>query len=134
MADFMPNPAEGGEDHLSVNSREVETTEMIAQYYAAAFQAGSRPVGICTRSVRKYNELAKKSRCIVTFNLGNRLWEFTERNGNIAQAYKYRPVSATESRVSSKSHCGVEFIRAFGELELRNFARRLALVTKIERV
>jgi hypothetical protein len=131
-ADFMPNP---GDDHLSVNSLEVETKRMIALYYAAAFQANLRPVGICTRPVRKYNEVAKKSQCTIAFNTTGRLWEFTDRDGKSAQAYKHRPVRATHTYpFSSESHCGVEFVRAFEELQLRHFARRLANVTKIERV
>jgi len=123
-ADFLPNP---GDDHLSVNSLEVEAKASVAEYYAAAFQRDARPVGICTHSVREYNEVAKKAQCPIRSVGTPTTWEFDDTNGKSAAAYRHRPVSWNANYpFESRSHCGVEFVRALSDLKLRFLARRLA--------
>ena len=129
--DFLPNP---GDEHLSVQSPEIQSREEICRYYSAALNSGASPVGVCVHQVRKYSEVGRKSGIDVTFNRSTAIWEFNEK-GKPTPAYVHRPVHSRPSFPHScPSHCGVEFVRAFDELQSRRFARRMAALGKVQHV
>ncbi len=107
------------EKYLSVNSTEVETIKQIAQTYATKFESGTRPVAIACPKIASYNEAAEKVGIAVSFNGTTSEWEFQE-GSKPAVAYRHR-----RSEVN-KSHCGVEFIRAFDDVSAFRFAVRVA--------
>ena len=121
---FMPNP---GDNHLSVNSLELETRAQIAKYYADVFGNEDGRVAVCMHAVLEYNDSGKKAGCWIAFNRAESIWEFPEISGQTAAAYRHRPVKRRpEFPFASASHCGVEFVRALADLKLRQFARRMA--------
>jgi hypothetical protein len=120
---FMPNP---GDDHLSVNSLEVETLQQIAEYYGGALGNEDGNVAVCIHTVLEYSDSGKKAGCWIEFNRAASAWEFSEINGLRAAAYRHRPVHHSEGfPYASWSHCGVEFVRVLADVKLRQFARRL---------
>ena len=121
---FMLNPEE---DHLSVNSLEVEPEQQIAEYYASVWGHEDRKVPICVHTIFEYNDSGKKAGCSIWFNQLDSRWQFAETNGTPAAAYRHRPVfRKPDFPYESRSHCGVEFVRALSDLKQRQFARRLA--------
>jgi hypothetical protein len=121
---FMPNP---GEDHLSVNSLELESAEQIAEYYGDALGSEDGKVAIVTHTVREYNDSGKKAGCWIEFYKADSTWVFPEISGQQAVAYRHRPVKRSEEYpYTSWSHCGVEFVRALADVKVRQFARRMA--------
>jgi hypothetical protein len=130
QADFLPNP---GDHHLSVQSLEIEARAEICRFYSAAFNGGEFPVGICVHQVQRYSELGRKSGVDVKFNRVG-AWEFIE-NGRATPAYRHRPVlPKPDFPFSCPSHCGVEFVRGFDALQSRKFARRMAVIGKVQHV
>lgn len=107
------------EDHLSVNSDEVETENQIAATFAAKFHGGSRPVSISGPTVADYNAAAESVGMSVSFDAAKGCWVFG-RGGDRSEAYKHRPKSG------NRSHCGVEYIRTFDDLSDFKFAVRMA--------
>lgn len=112
----MPNP---GDTHLSVNSVELEGLNSIATYYSEVFQNGGGMVAIASRKIYEYNSAAKEGGVHVAWDRTDESWLFND-GGRPQSAYKYRPTT------KSKSHCGVETVRAMNELAAKKFARRLA--------
>lgn len=122
VAAFISNPMD---DHLSVNSLEVEMLVEIAEYYRNEFQDGDGEVAICTHKIHKYNDVGRKSGATIQYNKSTSQWEFFKKH-EFAPAYMHRPVRTHGSRSPSPSHCGVEFVANFDEIKEHNFARRMA--------
>jgi hypothetical protein len=112
--------------HLSVNSRELETVAEIASYYRKILQGDEGEVAFCLHRVYRYVENGKKAGAALRTNT-DRAWCFDESDSE-TPAFKHRPItrSRSDSRPSSPSHCGVEFIRTLTETQQRAFARRMA--------
>lgn len=115
------------EDHLSVNSTEVETINQIAQTYATKFEAEMRPVAVACPKVASYSAAADKVGVTITFNRATDYWEFQE-GGAATVAYKHR------SRENNKSHCGVEYVRIFDDPKDFRFAVRVARSAKYKMI
>ena len=107
------------EKYLSVNSTEVETINQIAQTYATKFESGTRPVSVACPKVASYNEAADQVGIVISFDATTNNWEFQER-GTLAVAYKYRRSEG------NRSHCGVEYVKAFDDMSDFRFAVRIA--------
>jgi len=116
-AAFLPNP---GEDHLSVNSLEVESLPTIAEHYRRDLQKDEQKVAIACRKVYAYNKGASVAGISVIRNQAIGKWMFLHE-GAPTPAYKLRATPL------SMSHSGVEFIRAFhDEISKKRFSRRMA--------
>ncbi len=107
------------EDHLSVNSDEVETINQIAQTYATQFESGIRPVAVACPKVAEYNEAAIRVGITISFNTATKNWEFKD-GGAPTEAYSHR------KKQDNKSHCGVEYVRVFDDRDDFRYAVRLA--------
>lgn len=106
------------EDHLSVNSTEVETIKQIAQTYAEIFESSFRPVAVAAPIVADYNESAKKVGVTISQNSTSNDWKFQDTD-ELSVAYRHR------GREGNRSHCGVEFVRAFSDIQDFKFAVRI---------
>ncbi len=102
-AAFLPNP---GENHLSVNSLEVESLPTIAEHYRRDLQKDDQKVAIACRKVYAYNKGASVAGVSVIRDKAIGKWMFLYE-GVPTPAYKLRATPI------SSSHSGVEFIRAF---------------------
>jgi len=112
-------------DHLSVNSLEVESMKEIAAYHQWLWQSSQGPVALCIHKVHQYSEAGKRSGVQIAYDRQSSKWEFSTGEKQ-EEAYKHRPVRsvATHPR-ASPSHCGVEFVRILAEHGALKFARRL---------
>ena len=115
---FMRNP---GDTYLSVNSSEIESLKVIANYYRETFQGGAGTVAIASRKVWEFNSAARAAGVLVGFNKSNKLWEFNSTLGT-QTAYKHIPQTR---QPKSWSHCGVMYSINFDNLAEKKFARRL---------
>ena len=114
---FLANP---GEDHLSVNSMEVESLPTIADHYRRDLQKDDQKVAIACRKVYAYNKGTSVAGISVIWNKAAGKWMF-RHEGVLTPAYKLRATPL------SRSHSGVEFIRAFhGEISKKRFSRKMA--------
>jgi hypothetical protein len=131
IAAFEPDHLKKAEpvanSHLSVNSAEIESLEDIAEYHRLNWQNGKGKIALSVHKVFDYCDCARKSSVSVTMSPNNGEWEFLDFDAKMAPAYRHRPVSPNpKNQLGSKSHCGVEFVRAFDEYKSTQFARRLA--------
>ena len=127
VAAFLPDePSEKPEeDHLSVNSLEIETMAQIAAYHRWRAQGDRGKVALCIHKVLDYTDAGKKAGIPVTYNQETASWEFREGR-KVSAAYKHRPVRAVHNHPRpSPSHCGVEFARLLSDNDAAKFARRL---------
>ena len=116
-AAFVPNPSD---NHLSVNSLEIETPQDIATYYRNRFQNGNGKVAIACRKISDYNTAASHAGIIIKFNKLDGKWEYYT-GGSPKEAYKHRHTHV------SYSHCGVEFLKGDTVyLTIKEIARRLS--------
>jgi hypothetical protein len=126
-AAFIDEPSVDPDDHLSVNSLELETLKQIAAYHRWRAQSDLGKVALCEHQVREYSEAGAKSGVPITYDLESSQWQFSSRSGKLEPAYRYRPVRPYGGNADgSPSHCGVEFKRAFNEHKAAQFARRLS--------
>ncbi|HEV2156362.1 hypothetical protein [Bradyrhizobium sp.] len=130
MTAFEPDHINSSEtianSHLSVNSTEVESLDQIADYHRLNWQDGKGKAALCVHTVFEYCDVARKSAVAVEHN-SEGIWEFRDYDGKAAEAYRHRPVMpAAKNPLGSKSHCGVEFVRALDEYRATQFARRLS--------
>jgi hypothetical protein len=107
------------EDHLSVNSLEVETAGQIAQTYAERFEQGRRPVAIASPNIRSFNGAAGSVGLSITFDTATGTWNFMD-GGIRSAAYLHRPKN------NNVSHSGVEFVRTLHDFAEFKFAVRVA--------
>ncbi len=113
--------------HLSVNSTEVESLKEIADFHRQNWQEGRGKAALSVHKIFDYCDSARKSSVPITLNGASGIWEFADYDSKTAPAFRYRPVKPTsKNSLGSKSHCGVEFVRAFDEYRSTQFARRLA--------
>ena len=114
-AAFLRNP---GDEYLAVNSVEIDSLPEIAAHYRRDLQENNQTVAIASLKILAYNRGALIAGISVA--KGNATWVFTFQ-GSVLPAYKLRITHL------SKSHCGVEFVRAFScELAEKKFARKMA--------
>jgi hypothetical protein len=117
---FHLNP---GEEYLSVNSLEIESTQQIAKCYLALFGTSTRGVPLCTHKIAHYLKSAKDVGLIIA--AGQSSWEFVA-DGKQRLAFTHDPIQKQSTRPASPSHCGVRFVRFLDELQQRKFARGMA--------
>jgi hypothetical protein len=127
VATFLPDPPSSNpaNDHLSVNSLEVESIKEIAAYHRWKWQGNSGKVALCIHKVHEYSDVGRKSGISITYDRKLSKWQFSSM-GKQEDAYKHRPVRAYDNPLGSPSHSGVEFTRALREHEAARFARRLS--------
>lgn len=106
--------------HLSVNAVDIEGIDIIADQFRR--RQGSGEVAVCTHKVQRYLEGAKKQGFSVTSNPAL-TWAFAGPAG-VESAFRHRPTQI------SKSHSGVEFIRALPDVKQKSLARYLARYPK----
>jgi hypothetical protein len=124
VATFLDPPsANPGNDHLSVNSLEVETMGEITAYFRWLWQGGTGRVGVCVHKVYEYTDAGKKCEIAILYNRHSSNWSF---GAKLEDAFKHRPVSRPDYPPGLRSHSGVEFVRALKEHKAAQFARRLA--------
>jgi hypothetical protein len=94
VATFLPDPpsANPANDHLSVNSLEVETMKKIAGYHRWKWQGGAGKVALCVHKVHEYNEAGKKCGIPIMYDWQSSKWQFWSSAGKQEDAYKHRPV------------------------------------------
>jgi len=128
VATFLPDPpsANPENDHLSVNSIEVESIERIATYHRSKWQGNNGEVALCVHKVFDYSDAGKKCGVQVSYDWASAKWKFRADAKNVEDAYKHRPVLGSHILLNSPSHCGVEFTRALKEHAAGRFARRLS--------
>jgi len=114
------------DEHLSVNSLEVESLSVIAAYHRWRAQEGAGDVALSVHKVHIYSETGKKAEVQVDYSRQALRWEFLAKNGSKEIAYRHRPVRRHSNPLGSPSHCGVEFVRAFSEYAATQFARRMS--------
>ena len=127
VAAFLPDqPAEDPKkEYLSVNSLELERIDVVAAYHRALWQQGSGKVALSVHKVFEYSDAARKCGVDLNYDRESTTWKF--RNGSKQEvAYKHHPVLGSHIPLNSKSHSGVEFIRALDEYAADKFARRMA--------
>jgi hypothetical protein len=134
VAAFEPDHIKKSEpidnSHLSVNSTEVESLQQIADYHRQNWQDGKGKAALSIHKIFDYCDSARKSSVSLTQNAQG-VWEFVDFNSKVSEAYRHRPVMPNSNNpLGSKSHCGVEFVRAFDEYRASQFARRLASKSK----
>jgi hypothetical protein len=125
---FEPDPptADPGNDHLSVNSLEIESIAQIAAYHRLNWQNDTGIVALSEHQIHDYNDAGRKASATILYNRNDECWEFIENNLS-SPAYKHRPVKpVSKNTLGSKSHCGVEFVRVFNLYYGTRFARHLA--------
>lgn len=115
------------ENHLSINSDEVETINQIAQTYALKFESGMRPVAVACPKLESYNDAASKAGITIVFNDVKDIWEFQEGT-MVSEAYRFW------SKTNNKSHCGVEYVRAFDDQSDFRFAVRISRAAKYRKI
>jgi len=126
VATFLPDPPSNTpeKDYLSVNSLEVESIAIIATYHRQKWQSGNGKVALTLHKVFEYSNAGKKCGVSLIYNRAIRQWKF--RNGTKEEdAYKHHPVLGSHLPLNSKSHSGVEFVRAMDEYSADKFARRM---------
>jgi hypothetical protein len=128
VATFLPDPpsANPGNDHLSVNSLEVETMTEIAAYHRWKWQNNMGDVALCVHKVHEYSDAGKKSGIQVTYDKPSAKWMFAADGAKPEEAYRHRPVHIHNNPLGSPSHSGVEFARALRQHKAAQFARRLS--------
>ena len=128
VAAFLPDPpsADPANDHLSVNSLEVESIDEIAAYHRWKWQSNAGRVALCVHKVHDYNDAAKKSEVPVIYDPELSKWQFSSGGSKLEDAYRHRPVPMHNNPLGSPSHSGVEFARALKGHNAGKFARRLS--------
>jgi hypothetical protein len=127
---FEPDPLLPGVDandqHLSVNSLEVETVDEIAAYHRLNWQANKGKVALSEHQVHHYTDAGRKCSAVIDYNQTDGVWEFVEKSQRF-HAYRHRPVRPNKKNaLGSASHCGVEFIRVLNSYHATRFAALLA--------
>lgn len=128
-ATFLPDPpsANPSNDHMSVNSLEVETMNQIAAYHRWNWQNNMGEVGLCVHKVHEYSDAGKKCGIAVSYNKSSAKWMFSADRAKLEEAYRHRPVKIGDKNpLGSPSHSGVEFARALKQHKAGQFARRLS--------
>jgi hypothetical protein len=128
-ATFLPDPPSDNpaDDHLSVNSLEVESMKEIAAYHRWKWQNNEGQVALCVHKVHEYSDAAKKCGINVSYDKSTANWKFSAEGMRAPeQAYRHRPVRAHNNPFGSPSHSGVEFTRALKKHKAAQFARRLS--------
>jgi hypothetical protein len=128
VAAFLPDPpsADPTNDHLSVNSLEIESVKKIAAYHRWKWQDSGGKVALCVHKVHEYNDAANKCGVRVVYDREMSKWQFLFSASGPEDAYKHRPVPMHNNPIGSPSHSGVEFARALKEHKAGQFARRLS--------
>lgn len=126
-AAFLPDPDDNPlTGHLSVNSLEVESIEVIAEYHRVRAQNGFGDVAISVHNVHTYTDVAKKQGIAFQLDPTTKKLKFLFGDA-YHDAFKHRPtVKGTKIPVGSDSHCGVEFSRALDQHLASKFARQMA--------
>ena len=112
----MPNP---GEQHLSVNSLEIESLDLIADYYRTRIASRPGKVGVSCLTVMEYNRACAAGGVTIVYSKTEGQWTFS-KDGAASHTYRFRPTPI------SKSHCGVEPVCMMDSLSAGKFARNLA--------
>jgi hypothetical protein len=126
VAAFLPDPPSDKpeRDYLSVNCLEVEGIKTVAIYHRDKWQNGSGKVALTIHNAFVYSDAGKKCGVNLTYDRASGKWSF--RNiGKEEPAYLHHPVLGSHIPLNSKSHSGVEFVRAFDEYAADKFARRM---------
>jgi hypothetical protein len=128
VAAFLDPPSsDPSNDHLSVNSLELEPIKRIAAYHCWKWQGDRGQVALCVHQVIEYTDAGRKCGINIIYDKHSSKWQFLPASGSKTQeAYKHRPVMAYNNPFGSPSHCGVEFKRALKEHTAAQFARRLS--------
>ena len=127
LSAFIDPPADKPlDEHLSVNSLEVESLAQIADYYLHALQRGTGDVSVCVSTVQEYADAGKKSEVHLLYDESSETWQFVGDSTKPEAAYKHRPVPTRSDGLKSPSHCGVEFVRVMSDHQRSKFARRLS--------
>ena len=113
---FMPNP---GEQYLSVNSLEIESLVLIADYYRTRIASRPGKVAVSCLTVMEYNRACEAGGVTIVYSKTAAQWTFA-KDGGASHTYRFRPTHI------SKSHCGVEPVCMMDSLSAGKFARNLA--------
>ncbi len=107
-----------GEEYLSVNSVEIESLQEIAAHYRRDIQKNNQKVAVASLKILAYNRAALIAGISIVRR--NQTWFFNFQ-GSPLPAYKLRITQL------SKSHCSVDFVRAYpSELAEKKFAWKMA--------
>lgn len=126
---------EVGDSHLSVQSLEIESKRVIAEYYQRAFQEGKGKVAYCVHTIYEYNTASKDTDGAVTYNKVTKQWEFGENRAFKKATKVWKALDKAENKPAyllreaedCKSHCGIEYFRVLDETQMLKVARQLAL-------
>jgi hypothetical protein len=123
-AAYLPDPPSDAphKQYMSVNSLEVETLQVIADYHRIRAQNNVGKVALCAHTVGRYNMVAGNCGVSIRRDYDSESWKFQDRNG-LQDAYKHH---IRHDVLKSYSHCGVEFVRALKTHNEAKFARRMA--------
>jgi hypothetical protein len=126
VATFLPDPPSDTpeKDYLSVNSLEVESITTIAIYHRQKWQSDNGKVALTVHKVFEYSNAGKKCGVNLNYNRAAAQWKF-RHGAKEEDAYKHHPVIGSHLPLNSKSHSGVEFVRAMNEYSADKFARRM---------
>lgn len=108
--------------HLSVNLLDKdstnEDTKHIISYYKKSIQKNDDTIAYVDHKVDHYIDCSNKSESKLSFNMSSRYYEFNE-NGTNKPAFKHRPTNI------SRSHSGVEFLRAMNQVKQNRFSQEM---------
>lgn len=127
VATFLPDPPSvmPDNDHLSVNSLEVESLAEICAYHRWRGQRDAGKVALCVHKVHDYIDAGRKCDLTIAYDMQLSKFQFSFV-GKRQDAFKHRPVAIHNNPVGSPSHSGVEFVRVLKEHKAAQFARRLS--------
>ena len=131
-AAFIEPPSGKPDDHLSVNSLEVETLQQIAKYHRWRAQGDRGQVALSEHKVHEYSDGAAKAGVTIYYDRHESRWQFSMRGSAPEDAYKHRPVkphysdTGSSEIMGSPSHSGIEFKRALSLHAAARFARRMS--------
>ncbi|MFZ0844635.1 MAG: hypothetical protein WAM62_02505 [Pseudolabrys sp.] len=126
VAAFLPDSPTGDpkKDYLSVNSLELESLKVIADYHRAKWQQNAGKVALNAHKVSHYTDAGRKCGIQISYDRESSIWLF-QGGKKPEEAYKHHPVLGSD-RLNSISHCGVEFTRALKDQnKAAKFARRM---------
>lgn len=113
------------EEYLSVNALDIETIPVIVDYYRKTFEDGHGQVAITIHRIKECNLAGQVAGVSVKYDRTQGSWVFDDIT-KVLPAYRLR-ISA-----DSRSHSGIEFVKALGSNSLaeKKFSRRMAMKKK----
>jgi hypothetical protein len=92
-AAFLPDPPDttGRRAYLSVNSLEVESLPVIADYHREIWQNNSGKVALAAHKVFHYREAGRQSGVTIEYDRDQKYYVFQEKGGQFSRAFESIP-------------------------------------------